>query len=132
MTKYYKLGIISTHKCNQQCYYCNNYDINYNGKDIINIVRHIDNENYDGAYHRLKDLRENGLENRYLDINDEVIQRMIEWYIDLQKCTQNRDGIYLDLVNHKNLIKLYKTLCSLKNVCTKTNCFFYVKWENVD
>lgn len=26
MFKYYKLGIISTHKCNQTCYYCNNYD----------------------------------------------------------------------------------------------------------
>ena len=77
MTKYYKLGIITTHKCNQQCYYCNNYDINYNGKDIINIVRHIDNENYDGAYYRLKDIKENGINHRYLDINDEVIQRMI-------------------------------------------------------
>ena len=50
----------------------------YYGIDLNNIIRNIKEENYDGAYHRLKDLRENGLENRYLDINDEAIQVMIE------------------------------------------------------
>lgn len=75
MTKYYKLGIITTHKCNQQCYYCNNYDINYNSNDI---TRNIKVENYDGAYYRLKDLKDNGLNNRLLDINDEIIQVMID------------------------------------------------------
>lgn len=49
------------------------YDI-----DINNIVRHIDNENFDGGYYRLKDIKENGINHRYLDINDEVIQMMIE------------------------------------------------------
>lgn len=47
------------------------------GISIDNIIRHIEKENYDGGYYRLKDLKENGLENRYLTINDEVIQCMI-------------------------------------------------------
>jgi len=47
------------------------------GIDINNIVRHIDNENYDGAYYRLKDIKDNGIEHRHLNINDEVIQKMI-------------------------------------------------------
>lgn len=47
------------------------------GISLDNIVRHIDTENYDGAYYRLKDIRENGIEHRRLTINDEVIQTMV-------------------------------------------------------
>lgn len=50
----------------------------YYGIKLNDIVRNIKEENYDGAYYRLLDLKENGLENRNLDINDEVIQVMIE------------------------------------------------------
>lgn len=50
----------------------------YYGITLDNIIRNIKKENYDGAYYRLKDLKENGLEGRYLDINDEAIQVMIE------------------------------------------------------
>lgn len=47
------------------------------GIKIENMIRNIKEENYDGAYYRLLDLKENGLEGRYLDINDEAIQMMI-------------------------------------------------------
>lgn len=48
------------------------------GIKLNNIVRNIKNENYDGAYYRLKDLYEKGIENRYLTIDDELIQQMNE------------------------------------------------------
>ena len=47
------------------------------GISLDNIVRHIDNENYDGAYYRLKDIKENGIEHRRLNMNDEVIKTMV-------------------------------------------------------
>lgn len=47
------------------------------GIDKLNIIRNIENENYDGAYYKIKSLNEEGLNNRVLDTNDELIQVMI-------------------------------------------------------
>lgn len=49
----------------------------FHGININDITRNIKVENYDGAYYRILDLKNNGLNDRYLDINDEVIQVMI-------------------------------------------------------
>lgn len=48
------------------------------GISTNNIIRNIKSENYDGAYYRIKSLQEDGLECRYLTIEDELIQAMNE------------------------------------------------------
>lgn len=48
------------------------------GISTNNIIRNIKSENYDGAYYRIKSLQEDGLEYRYLTIEDELIRAMNE------------------------------------------------------
>ena len=48
------------------------------GLSLDNIVRNIENENFDGAYYRIKSLKEDGLECRYLNENDELISDMAD------------------------------------------------------
>lgn len=48
------------------------------GISTNNIIRNIKSENYDGAYYRIKSLQEDGLECRYLTIEDELIRAMNE------------------------------------------------------
>lgn len=91
-----KINISITNDCNQQCYYCNNYDINYNSNDIINI-------DLDYLKYSLDLFNKNGINNLYIEISG------------------GEPGLI------SNINELIKTLCSLKNVYTKTNCFFYVK-----
>lgn len=127
MIKYYKLGIISTHKCNQQCYYCNNYDTNYYSNDI---TRNIKVENYDGAYYRLKDLKDNGLNNRYCD--SYISNAFISSNGILSKCFQYRNSFNLNLCEKENIIDKYKNICKLKFKCYIKTCYEFANWSEID
>jgi len=142
MTKYYKLGIISTHKCNQQCYYCNNYDINYNSNDIINI-------DLDYLKYSLDLFNKNGINNLYIEISGgepgliSNIHELIEMLYSL-KYIKKVDILSNGLIrkNHSLLLNEYKLLTCIEHSCLNINnktinyfyndiTFFNNKYDNV-
>lgn len=129
MFKYYKLGIISTHKCNQTCYYCNNYDINYNSNDIINI-------DLDYLKYSLDLFNRNGINNLYIEISGgepgliSNIHELIEMLYSL-KYIKKIDILSNGLIrkNHSLLLNEYKLLTCIEHPClninNKTINYFY-------
>ena len=129
MFKYYKLGIISTHKCNQTCYYCNNYDINYNSNDIINIDLYY-------LKYSLDLFNRNGINNLYIEISGgepgliSNINELIEMLYSL-KYIKKIDILSNGLIrkNHSLLLNEYKLLTCIEHPClninNKTINYFY-------
>lgn len=140
MLNYFKLGILTTRKCNQCCYYCNNYNTN-SDKTIIDI---------DYLLWILKIYNNNNINNLYIELSGGE-PSLIENISDVIQILHNINYVTkIDILSnglfrkkYYNLLDYYTNLTCIEHNCLNINnktinyfyndiTFFNNKYNNVE